>query len=617
MSAHLRHNPALRGPVATATVEKALSAIDASRVVPLLELWEEQDRTQVGGRKSYLTFRATLALWLILSMEHQPMHIKRVAQLLRERMTPKTCAALGITFDPRAAPNAMYERARVATNRINKLMDAFPLKTRQRRLTVAELNIELESRAANHELLERRRNRAHIFRNQLMEVTYQMLPEQYRPETVSVVVDATRIPTYARGIGKDRLAALSSDAKVSAEPDYAFYQRSWKGKSAGDNAVAEGKPERKHDQIRISEYAAEHEFAVLCSNDPLVPDAVPNLIIALQNHLPAVGPIEAARSMVDSLYERGHKIEHFTGDRAYLSVGDPDTLANHLRDNGAKILMDYTKNGLGIKDQKLGAVLIEGNWYCPSMPDVLKNATIEYRKIADPIFGKRDPSSARTRAEAHDVWKQRIRARESYLFRPKENADERGRIPFMCPAAGPAPTRQCALKPNPRATTRELLNISPVPKHPGKVCTNKTSTSFHINDGGKFAQHYQYGSDEWERTYRHMRNQVESINKFAKDDSTFAIARPERRRMRGYTAQSTLITLTIVAINLELIRTFLLERDERTEEAIDGVASPKSKSNRSRRSTPEIRNAARKRNRKSPATGAPPRNRTQNDVTRT
>lgn len=95
-----------------------------------------------------------------------------------------------------------------------------------------------------------------------------------------------------------------------------------------------------------------------------------------------------------------------------------------------------------------------------------------------------------------------------------------------------------------------------------------------------------------------MRNQVESINNLAKADSTFAIARPARRRMRGYTAQSFLISLTIVAVNMELIRAFLLDRDERDEEAIDGVASPRSKFNRSRRSSPETRNAARKRDRR-------------------
>ncbi|MGM1017294.1 MAG: hypothetical protein ACQEW8_07135 [Actinomycetota bacterium] len=55
---------------------------------------------------------------------------------------------------------------------------------------------------------------------------------------------------------------------------------------------------------------------------PEYDDAVPHLIIGLANHVPGVDPIGAARSIVDSLYERGHTIDHFTGDRAYLPGGD-------------------------------------------------------------------------------------------------------------------------------------------------------------------------------------------------------------------------------------------------------------------------------------------------------
>lgn len=40
--------------------------------------------------------------------------------------------------------------------------------------------------------------------------------------------------------------------------------------------------------------------------------------------------------------------------------------------------------------------------------------------------------------------------------------------------------------------------LSP-PKAPGKVCTNKSSTSFHVDDDGKFGQHHRYGSPDWQQ----------------------------------------------------------------------------------------------------------------------
>lgn len=95
-----------------------------------------------------------------------------------------------------------------------------------------------------------------------------------------------------------------------------------------------------------------------------------------------------------------------------------------------------------------------------------------------------------------------------------------------------------------------------------------------------------------------MRNRVESTNAYAKEDSTFALARSGRRRMRGYTAQSTLIALTLVAVNMQILHDFLLERDERALEKELGMPSPVRRTNRSRRSSPQARMANTRRNRK-------------------
>ena len=160
-----------------------------------------------------------------------------------------------------------------------------------------------------------------------------------------------------------------------------------------------------------------------------------------------------------------------------------------------------------------------------------------------------------------------------------------------CPAAGESPTASCDLKPNPKANQpgRALLPILNLPKAPGKLCTNKQSVTFDLQDEGKYGQYYQHGTDEWERYYGFVRSQFESANNYVKDDSTFALYAPGRRRMRGPTAQAFLQVMTIAAANLQRIRDFLLEQDERAGEIEDGVTPPAARSRRSRRTSAKTR----------------------------
>lgn len=589
------HNPAQRPLIAKQTLKQMAAVVDASGLVEQIELWEAQDRTHPGGRPPYLNIRATLILWLALAAEHQPMHIRRIEDILRNRLTPKTAALLGIRHEPLAPAEAHYERARLATRRIIDLFDAFPLPTRQRSLTVAEYNAALEDRHARKDELDRRARRQSIFVNQLLEATYQMLPHAYHPDKMSLVVDATRLKTFARGIGKSRLAEAKEHERVSVEPDHGFYLRTSAGRPTEDQ------------NARVREYALEGEFAVLTSNDPTHRDAVPSLIVAYDQHTPGVQPGASALRLVESLIERGHDVEHFVGDQAYAPNTVPENLQHPLRALGIKLVMQYpsTESGLGQQLQHNGAIMVEGNWYCPSMAahPALIAATAEYRKAIKSVEHDRTINGA-ARAEQKTAikarWKLLIKQREPFLMRAKENTDARGKTPLMCPAAGNSPSMSCALKPNTKGTTngRALLPVLNAPKTPGKVCTNKTSTSFDLTDEGKYGQYYQYGSDEWEAHYDHARSQVESVNAYVKDESTFALAQPGRRRMRGRAAQAFLQIMTLAAVNLQRIRDFLLEREERAGEHEDGITPPPARTRRSRRTAPDTRLFLRERRRR-------------------
>lgn len=165
----------------------------------------------------------------------------------------------------------------------------------------------------------------------------------------------------------------------------------------------------------------------------------------------------------------------------------------------------------------------------------------------------------------------------------------------------PIPTLSCDLKANPKADRpdRFLLPILNRPQAPGKFCTNKLSVTFDLQDEGTYGQYYQYGTDEWERYYAYVRSQSESANNYAKNDSTFALHVPGRRRMRGPTAQAFLQVMTIAASNLQRIRDFLLERDERAGEIEDGTRPPAARSRRRRRTSAKTRILLRDRRKRS------------------
>jgi hypothetical protein len=75
--------------------------------------------------------------------------------------------------------------------------------------------------------------------------------------------------------------------------------------------------------------------------------------------------------------------------------------------------------------------MVEGTWYCPSMPEVLVNATIDLRA------GRIDAST----------YAARISARVDFALRRKSGPDADGCERFMCPATGPRPKVRRELRP--------------------------------------------------------------------------------------------------------------------------------------------------------------------------
>ncbi|MEU3338484.1 hypothetical protein [Streptomyces sp. NPDC006668] len=361
----------------------------------------------------------------------------------------------------------------------------------------------------------------------------------------SVCVDATVIGTYAKG--------LAPNSPVTAtDPDAAWYVRTTKHKDplALDD-LALDRQDKKSARLlkkaeRIKKSLFGYDASLVIARDPsrngvplsdgsADPDVVPALVIAFSvdkpSHRPGRVAVEALQQIDDSL-PRGY----LAGDRAYNDQ-KPENFQLPIRAMGYEPVYDYAKDQLGVQAGFAGAELVEGNWYCPSMPEELKEAT------KDLINEKIDKQT----------WINRIRARAAYLFMPKQRPDAEGHRRVMCPAE--ANRTQCPLKAYTLGRGIHLPLVDPVPSPAGSppCCSQKTVT-VPPEAGAGLWQPLQYGSEAWQRVYFRLRNSVEGINGYAKDPLYERLEDAGTRRIRGIAAQTLLLAFQLAHANRRKLR---------------------------------------------------------------
>jgi hypothetical protein len=278
-------------------------------------------------------------------------------------------------------------------------------------------------------------------------------------------------------------------------------------------------------------------------DDPQAARTFPYLVAGMAPlHKPGHGPGANAVLALASIARRSHPAGVAAADRAY-SNEKPENFQLPARALGYELVLDYRVDQLGIQGSYAGALLIEGAWFCPSIPKPLVNATVDFRA------GRID----------EQLWRERITARQPYLFRPKAAPDSEGHVRLVCPAADGAPTARCDLKPrsitDKTAGRPRIFLTDDIGANPPKVCRQQ-SVTFPPEVGAKHAQAFQYGTARWQASYSTLRNTIEGLNGVAKDGAHEALGDASRRRVRGVAAQSVLVALLIFATNLRKIDKF-------------------------------------------------------------
>jgi hypothetical protein len=504
----------------------AAELIDRSGKAPVIEA-ALAHRT---GRHRPLPARAVLTALLCLALDDRPLFLTEATRLLFCQLPPASRLLLGVpgTVTTQRAFKAAYRRVRYCFHAILSVADPSGLP-KNRRLTAGELKARTRPMLPDQATAARDRLEALV--NALLEASVSVLTESERAASDGCTgLDATPVPLFSRGPSKR--AGLSA-----SDPDGGWYVREGDHRDHEDD---NGKPLRK------IAWALEATIAVT-ARPPGAPPATPNLAIGLAMTRPGEDPGGTGARVLTSVAARGHKAGWLGYDRAYTAAL-PGRFHLPARALGYRPVMDYRADQLGIQANSGGALLVEGSWHCPALPEPLITATTRLR---DHVIDR-------------ELYDQQITARASYQLNRKDGPDADGYQRLSCPALGTHPGLICPLRQASLSPRDGRPKVLQPPQEPPKVC-RQTAITIAPDVGARYRQDLPYATTAWQTRYATLRNTIEGLNGYAKDPAHQALGQPARRRIRGIAAQSLFTALLLTAANIRKIRAWrAMTADDKT-----------------------------------------------------
>ncbi|MFJ8550873.1 hypothetical protein [Streptomyces sp. NPDC093676] len=534
-----------------ADVESAVEEVDHSGLVTLLEEFVHLPR----GRRRTLHLRSLLiGLHLCTQATGGKIVLEHVTDILYFRIAPSMRALLGVREyeDHDQGFEAAYAVVRRLFHAMKEAMNPSPLPPNGH---LSREEAQALVSAADADELAGRERRLALFTEFLLDASVRPLHSLLSElAEVSLGVDATPIRAFSRG-------RRTNGPELATDPDAGWYVREGdhRDPDAPSDAMHPSPPTKRgkaktpknnkkysnrkkylfgYDAHLIVTRDAEHD-AVLLEDGTPNPEVLPVLVLGAALDKPGHRPAYNGLKILNRMDERGYRPGYLAGDRAYNN-SEPDEWQLPVRALGYKPVYDYRSDQLGKQAQTHGAILVEGRWYCPSMPEPLINATIDL---------------GQERID-RETWIKRIAARRSYRIMPKENPDSDGYQRMMCPAeAGKA---QCPIKPHTvgRGIHLPLVDPEPNPTGPLRVCRQRTIT-ISPEAGAKHWQALEYGGAEWQKVYFRLRNSVEGYNGYAKNPLAEGIESAGSRRIRGIAAQTILLAFQLAHANRRKIKKWL------------------------------------------------------------
>ena len=363
------------------------------------------------------------------------------------------------------------------------------------------------------------------------------VPAGHSPCSRSLAIDWTDHETWSRPRAKD-------DPEPANDPD-----ASWG--HAKRNA-----PGAK-DHLFFGYYA---QVATMVKDDRGPP--VPELVRRIAFAPPRDDPAAVMASVLMRAAQEGLLLGDVLCDCGY-SNREPQSFARPLRAAGARLVMDLHPNDRGPRGTFEGAVICNGQLYCPRTPPGLLSL--------GPLFRGAQPEQATD----HD---QKCEELARYRFSPVTAADGEGYQRFSCPAT--TGKCRCALKPASMGLSNDRPSVLGAPPGLGERCCRQQTITVPPQVNEKTRQAHAYPSAAHRASYG-RRTAAERTYASLADPSTGGIRRGWCR-LFGLTKNTLMYALAVMVRNVRIVESF---EAQRTSDARRSAIGPKSRARRRRHGT--------------------------------
>ena len=361
------------------------------------------------------------------------------------------------------------------------------------------------------------------------------VPEQFKHASSSLAVDWTGLESFSR--------PPPAKGGNCADPEASWGHRK-------NNLL------RSKDELFYGYYFSAGTMARE-ENGPAVPELARRMTLSSCRH----DPVRAFAPVLTAMSAARIPLGDVLADSGY-SHRDAGAWAIPLRAAGAALVQDLHPHDRGPRGTHDGAIIANGNLYCPKTP----------RSLLE--LGPPAPGAAKEQAAD---WERRTAelARHKLGRISADDADGYHRV--QCPAA--MGKIRCPLRPASMRLDRDRPEILQPPEHPQACCAQQTIT-VPADVLAKTAQKHDYPSPAWRRSYS-RRTGAERGFATAKDPASTTISRGWCRLM-GLTPLMLLDATLLVVRNQRILAAWNTRQEENTRRAAKGLPP---KTRRRRRKT--------------------------------
>jgi hypothetical protein len=461
----------------------------------------------IGVRARQLTVRTLLAGMCLTQADHRPAHLTRVHQALTA-LPEDDQRRLGVIADWKDGPHRLTCRQTERT--FGLVADALAKDTPDGLLSPALARI-------CEDLLEA------------------SIPEEFKDASTALAVDWTDLETFSR--------PPPAGGGPCADPEASRGHRSGGGPGQ-DSELFYG-------------YYLSAGIMMPDENGPAVPEFARRATVSSCRH----DPVRALVPVLTQMPEDGIPPGDILADSGYAHR-DADAWALPLRAAGAQLVQDLHPSDRGPKGTHHGAIISNGNLYCPCTPRPL------------PELGPLARDATPEETAAHD-------AKTAELGRHKlgriTRDDPDGYHRVACPAV--MGKLRCPLRPQSMTLDRGRPEILQPPGHPPACCTQQTIT-VPPDVLAKTAQKHDYPSAAHRRSYA-RRTGAERGFATAKDPASNNISRGWCRLM-GLAPLMLFTTTMLIVRNQRILTAWNARQAENARRAAAGLPP---KTRRRRRKT--------------------------------